>query len=214
MTDPAESSEDRVRAAEQVLYMIRIEVEEKRWWLRWLVVPVAVPPPRAVRSAAIDFLLDAYDGVPVRPGKGLPHAQAVADILRDAGADEHTQIAGLLHDVIEDTPRGIEHVRAAFGDRHAAMVDALTEDPRIDRYEQRKRMLRARIAAASQHGVMDVALADKIATLRHAAMTGTVISRRKLAHYRATLRLGVGADAAAPLTTELTRLLIATSAWP
>jgi hypothetical protein len=187
---------------------------EKRWWLRWLVVPVSVPPPRAVRSAAIDFLLEAYDGVPVRPGKGLPHAQAVADILRDAGADEHTQIAGLLHDVIEDTPRGIEDVRAVFGDTLAAMVDALTEDPRIDRYEERKRMLRARIAAASQHGVMDVALADKIATLHHAAMTGTVISRRKLAHYRATLRLGVGADAAAPLTTELTRLLIATNAWP
>jgi (p)ppGpp synthase/HD superfamily hydrolase len=177
-------------------------------------VPVALPPPRAGRSAAIDFLLDAYDGVPIRPGKGLPHAQAVADILRDAGADEQTQIAGLLHDVIEDTPRGIDEVRAVFGDTLAAMVDALTEDTRIDRYEQRKRMLRARIAAAAQRGVMDVALADKIATLRHAAMTGTGISRRKLAHYRATLRLALGADAAALLTAELRRLLIATSAWP
>jgi (p)ppGpp synthase/HD superfamily hydrolase len=177
-------------------------------------VPVAVPPLRAVRSVAIDFLLDAYDGVPVRTGKGLPHAQAVADILRDAGADEQTQIARLLHDVIEDTPRGIDDVRAVFGDKVAAMVDALTEDPRIDRYDQRKRVLRARIAAASQRGVMDVALADKIATLRHAAMTETAVSRRKLAHYRATLRLGVGADAAAPLTAELRRLLIATSAWP
>jgi hypothetical protein len=61
---------------------------------------------------------------------------------------------------------------------------------------------------------MDVALADKIATLRHAAMTGTMISRRKLAHYRATLRLALGGDAASPLTAELARLLIATSAWP
>jgi (p)ppGpp synthase/HD superfamily hydrolase len=173
-----------------------------------------VPPPRTVRRAAIDFLLDAYDGVPVRPGKGLPHAQAVADILREAGADEQTQVAGLLHDVIEDTPRGIDEVRSVFGDKLAAMVGALTEDARIDRYEQRKRMLRSRIAAAPQPGVMDVALADKIATLRHAAMTGTAISRRKLAHYRATLRLALGADAASPLTAELTRLLVATSAWP
>ena len=61
---------------------------------------------------------------------------------------------------------------------------------------------------------MDVALADKIATLRHAAMTGTAISRRKLAHYRATLRLALGADAASPLTAELTRLLVATSTRP
>jgi (p)ppGpp synthase/HD superfamily hydrolase len=187
---------------------------DKPRWLRLLAVRVAVPPPRTVRSAAIDFLLDAYDGVPVRPGKGLPHAQAVADILREAGADEQTQVAGLLHDVIEDTPRGIEEVRSVFGDELAAMVGALTEDARIDRYEQRKRMLRSRIAAAPQPGVMHVALADKIATLRHAAMTGTAISPRKLAHYRATLRLALGAGAASPLTAELTRLLIATRAWP
>jgi hypothetical protein len=41
-----------------------------------------------------------------------------------------------------------------------------------------------------------------------------MISRRKLAHYRATLRVGLGGDAASPLTAELARLLIATSAWP
>jgi (p)ppGpp synthase/HD superfamily hydrolase len=71
-------------------------------------VRAAVPPPRAVAAAAVDFVIDAYEGVAVRPGKGLPHAQAVADILRDAGADERTQVAALLHDVVEDTPRDVE----------------------------------------------------------------------------------------------------------
>jgi hypothetical protein len=39
------------------------------------------------RAQAIAFLIDAYEGVRTAPGKGLPHAQAVADILRDAGHD-------------------------------------------------------------------------------------------------------------------------------
>jgi (p)ppGpp synthase/HD superfamily hydrolase len=177
-------------------------------------VRVAVPARRAVRTAAISFLVDAYEGIRVRAGKGVPHAQAVADILREAGADERTQVAALLHDVVEDTPRDIDDVRAAFGDELAAIVDALTEDRTIERYAQRKRALRGRIGAASQPGVIDIAVADKIATLRHAAMTGTPISRRKLAHYRTTLRLGLAAQAAPALTAELTRLLRMLRAWP
>jgi (p)ppGpp synthase/HD superfamily hydrolase len=179
-----------------------------------LAVRVAVPPPRAAQAAAIHFVIDAYDGVSVRPGKGLPHAQAVADVLRDAGADERTQLAALLHDVVEDTPRDVDDVRAAFGEELAAMVGALTEDRGIERYAQRKRALRTQVALASDPGVMDIAVADKIASLRHAALTATPISRRKLAHYRATLRLALDGQAAPSLTPELTRLLRAIQAWP
>ena len=174
----------------------------------------AVPPPRAVAAAAVDFVTDAYDGVAVRPGKGLPHAQAVADVLRNAGADERTQVAALLHDVVEDTPRRVDDVRQAFGDHLAAIVEALTEDKSIARYAQRKRVLRTQIALASDPAVVDIALADKIASLRHAGITGTPISRRKLSHYRATLRLALAEEPAPPLTTELERLLRAVHAWP
>jgi hypothetical protein len=61
---------------------------------------------------------------------------------------------------------------------------------------------------------MDIALADKIASLRQAALTATPISRRKLAHYRATLRVALDAHAAPALTLELTRLLRAIDARP
>ena len=175
---------------------------------------VAEPPPRAARAAAIRFVIDAYEGVAVRPGKGLPHAQAVADVLRDAGADERTQLAALLHDVLEDTPRDLDDVRAAFGEELAAMVGALTEDVSIERYAQRKRALRTQIALAAEPSVTDIAVADKIASLRHAALTATPISRHKLAHYRATLRLALDGPTAPPLTAELTRLLSAMRAWP
>jgi hypothetical protein len=55
--------------------------------------------------------------------------------------------------------------------------------------------------------VVDVALADKIATLRHALTTGTRVTRRKLAHYRATLQLAQAARVADSLCRQLDGLL-------
>jgi (p)ppGpp synthase/HD superfamily hydrolase len=180
---------------------------------RTLPLPFAPVPTSSLsaevrRAEAIRFVIDAYDGVAIRPGKGLPHAQAVADVLRNAGIDERVQVAALLHDVVEDTPRTVDDVREAFGDDIAAIVDALTEDDEISHYAQRKRQLRSRIVAAG-NAVLDISLADKIATLRHALVTGTELSRRKLTHYRATLQLGLAAGASEPLCTWLGDLLSA-----
>jgi (p)ppGpp synthase/HD superfamily hydrolase len=179
-----------------------------RYFLGWAAVPTATLDLEVCRARAIQFVIDAYDGVPTRPGKGLPHAQAVADVLRSAGSDDRTQIAALLHDVVEDTPRTVDDVRAAFGDDIARMVDALTEDASVKRYAQRKRLLRSRIVAAGA-AVLDISLADKIATLRHALVTGTGVSRRKVAHYRATLQLGLAGGGTELLCTWLDDLLSA-----
>ena len=169
-------------------------------------MPTAVPQRISSRAGAIRFLLDAYAGARVRPGKGLPHAQTVADVLGDAGEDETTQLAGLLHDVVEDTPRTIDDVRDAFGEEVCALVAALTEDDEIERYTQRKHALRKQIEAAGSP-VVDVAVADKVATLRHAVVIGTKISKRKLTHYRAVLALGEAAGAPERLSGELAELL-------
>ena len=161
---------------------------------------------RAARAEAIAFLIDAYDGVGVRPGKGLPHAQGVADVLRRAGYDEGTQVLALLHDVVEDTPRTIDDVRDAFGTPMADMVGALTEDPSMKRYAQRKRDLRSRSLAAGSP-VVDVALADKIASLRHAVLTDTKVSDRKLRHYTVMLQLALTANLAPGLCKQLDELI-------
>jgi (p)ppGpp synthase/HD superfamily hydrolase len=158
------------------------------------------------RAQAIAFLINAYEGVKTAAGKGLPHAQAVADILRDAGYDEHVQVVGLLHDVVEDTPRSIQDVRDGFGDTIAAMVDALTEDDSIGNYAERKRALRAQVIGAGTT-VIAIALADKIATLQHARITATRVRRRKLAHYEATLQLAVAAGADEALCRRVAELL-------
>ena len=166
---------------------------------------ILITPPD-LRAEAIRFLIDAYDGVTVRIGKGPPHAQAVADVLRQSGSDERTQLVGLLHDVVEDTPRTVDDVRHDFGEAIATMVGALTEDATIRRYAQRKRALRSKIAAAGPP-VVDVAIADKIATLRHARLTGIPVTDRKLRHYRATLELALAAGLATALCSQLERLL-------
>jgi guanosine-3',5'-bis(diphosphate) 3'-pyrophosphohydrolase len=158
------------------------------------------------RAEAVSFLIDAYDGVAVRPGKGLPHAEAVADVLRGAGYDDRAQLVALLHDVVEDTDRTVDDVRLEFGDAVATAVEALTEDPAIRHYNQRKRDLRARTVAAGSPAV-DVAIADKIASLRHAQLTHSQVSPRKLRHYAVMLQLALTAGLAPALCPQLERLL-------
>jgi (p)ppGpp synthase/HD superfamily hydrolase len=161
---------------------------------------------QARRAEAVAFLIDAYDGVTVRTGKGLPHAEAVADVLRGAGYDDDAQLVGLLHDVVEDTSRTIDDVRVEFGEPVATMVQALTEDTTIRHYNQRKRDLRARTVAAGSPAV-DVAVADKIATLRHALVTHTSVTPRKLRHYTVMLQLALTAGLATGLCEQLEQLI-------
>ena len=86
------------------------------------------------------------------------------------------------------------------------MVGALTEDPSIRRYAQRKRDLRTRSVAAGSP-VVDVAVADKIATLRHALLTESAVSDRKLRHYTVTLQLALTAGLATDLCRQLDELI-------
>jgi len=176
-------------------------------------VATALTEPSEGRAQAIAFLIGAYEDVRTAPGKGLPHAQAVADVLRDAGYDQRVQLVGLLHDVVEDTPRTIQDVRDGFGKTVAAMVEALTEDDSIHDYAHRKRDLRAQVIGAGTT-VMAIALADKIASMQHARITATRVRRRKLAHYDATLQLAVAAGADEALCQRLAELLEADPSTP
>jgi hypothetical protein len=54
---------------------------------------------------------------------------------------------------------------------------------------------------------VDIALADKIATLQHARIPATRVRRRKLAHYDATLQLAVAAGANERLCRRVAELL-------
>jgi (p)ppGpp synthase/HD superfamily hydrolase len=155
-------------------------------------------------SGALD---DAYRDVRIKAGKGADHAREVASILRAAACPEPVQAAGLLHDVVEDTPWSVDDVAARVGPEIAGWVEALTEDDTIGSYRRRKRALRDQIAAAGAP-VTDIALADKIASLRYLRITGRRLAERKRAHYEATL-VTAGATAQPRLAGEVADLLVA-----
>jgi (p)ppGpp synthase/HD superfamily hydrolase len=145
--------------------------------------------------------------VRTKPGKGAEHAREVWAILRDAGCSESVQVAGLLHDVVEDTAWTVEDIAVQFGPYVAGLVSALTEDGWIAGYRRRKRALREQIAATGTPAT-DIALADKIASLRYLRITGRRLPARKRAHYEATLAIAVG-TAQPRLAGEVADLLAA-----
>jgi (p)ppGpp synthase/HD superfamily hydrolase len=122
------------------------------------------------------------------------HPLEVAALLSSRGFDDDVVAAGLLHDVVEDTDTDLEEVRRRFGDRIAATVAAVTEDPTIDDYRTRKAALRDQVAAAGPdaHAVY---AADKVAKARElraqAARTESFLDdpalRRRLEHYEQSL---------------------------
>ena len=57
----------------------------------------------------------------------IVHPLSVAKILTELKADDKTVAAGLLHDVVEDTPKTIEEIAKYFGDEVAFLVDGVTK---------------------------------------------------------------------------------------
>ncbi len=79
---------------------------------------------RALRLAA-----QGHEGQ-VRKGSPVPyieHPMAVAMILDRAGFDEEVVVAGLLHDLVEDTSITLDEIRSEFGDSVAETVAACSE---------------------------------------------------------------------------------------
>jgi (p)ppGpp synthase/HD superfamily hydrolase len=107
-----------------------------------------------------------------RKGCGTPyfqHVAAVALILDRAGFDEETVIAGLLHDVVEDTAATYADVAARFGPAVAETVRHCSEvkddaQGRKRPWIDRKRDHLAALADASS-AARAVVLADKLHNL-------------------------------------------------
>ncbi len=90
----------------------------------------------------------------------------------------------MLHDVIEDTGLDAGVIEERCGAEIARRVQALTEDPELAAYPERKRELRARGIAAGRE-VAAVMAADKLARATRAA--GGRLRAEKLRHFQATL---------------------------
>lgn len=103
-----------------------------------------------------------------RKGTEIPyivHPYAVGLKLQRAGCTDEVVAAGILHDVIEDTPVTIENLRMEFGARVAEIVAQCSEPDRSLPWEKRKEHTITFLRTAPFE-VKLVAAADKLDNLR------------------------------------------------
>jgi len=117
--------------------------------------------------AAIEFAAKAHGGQ-YRKRTQLPyilHPLNVTRILIECGASPEVIIAGVLHDVVEDTAVTLPEIRAQFGERVAALVQGMSEPNRQDAWETRKRAKLAAMETAPQD-ILWIELADRLDNIR------------------------------------------------
>jgi (p)ppGpp synthase/HD superfamily hydrolase len=114
----------------------------------------------------------------------LEHPIQVAELLEDQGYEESTITAALLHDVVEDSGLTVGDVVESFGVPVGELVAALTEDPSISDWEQRKGTLRAEVAAAGREALA-IYVADKLANLQDWRVVYAAVGERAVDYFKA-----------------------------
>jgi (p)ppGpp synthase/HD superfamily hydrolase len=137
-------------------------------------------------EGALRFGREAYRTEGRRGQRKLRHSIEVARLLHEAGFDDEAVAAGLMHDVVEATATELPQVVERVGSRVAALVEAMTEDDRIEPYEARKAEHRARVTAQGSTAAAIYA-ADKLAKMPHLRADPGSASERQLVHYQRTV---------------------------
>ena len=99
----------------------------------------------------------AHDGQVRKSGEPyIIHPLCVAIILADLELDKESIAAGLLHDVVEDTPMTTEDLAKEFGDEVALLVDGVTKLGQLsysaDKVDEQAENLRKMFLAMAKDG--------------------------------------------------------------
>lgn len=149
---------------------------------------------------AIDFAIINHKQQ--RRASGEPyviHPLATAKILVELNLDTQTIVAGLLHDIIEDTSCSLKNVEDEFGKKVSQLVTGLTKISQVEsnsntcnRAENLRRLL---IAVAEDARVLLIKLADRLHNMQ--TINGINDHRKKLKIAKETL------DVYAPLAERI-----------
>jgi GTP pyrophosphokinase len=129
------------------------------------------PVDRELITRAFRYAAAAHDGQQRRSGEPfIMHPAGVAQICAQLRLDEQTLAAARLHDVVEDTERDLDDVRAEFGDEIAHLVDGVTKLTRVQfqsREQAEAENYRKMVVAMSEDvRVILVKLTDRLHNLR------------------------------------------------
>jgi len=165
------------------------QVEEK------YMVYISSEEDRAQIKDAFSFILEKHDGQFRKSGEPYyHHLIEVAYILSTLQVGPSTIVAGLLHDVVEDTDVTIEDVEERWGSDVAKIVDSLTKIQRLKLSKITKDEFEAEdhrkifIGMAKDIRVIIIKLADRLHNLR---TLGALSQERQIALSKETLEVFV-----------------------
>ncbi|MCL4490075.1 MAG: bifunctional (p)ppGpp synthetase/guanosine-3',5'-bis(diphosphate) 3'-pyrophosphohydrolase [Chloroflexi bacterium] len=119
---------------------------------------------------AYELARGAHDGQTRSTGDPyITHALSVAGILADLHMDEDSIIAGLLHDVPEDTSVTLDTIRKQFGEDVAKLVDGVTKLSQLRlgmEQEEAESLRKMFLAMAEEIRVVLIKLADRLHNMR------------------------------------------------
>lgn len=96
----------------------------------------------------------------------IQHPIALAEIVEaEVGRDGTLIAAAYLHDVVEKTDVSLDEISERFGEEVGTIVAAVSEDPGLEGYGERKRELRRRALGSGDRAALLYA-ADRIANVR------------------------------------------------
>ncbi|WP_440896829.1 HD domain-containing protein [Amphibacillus sp. Q70] len=110
----------------------------------------------------------------------IAHPYRVAMLLKDHHCDNDVVIAGLLHDIVEDTEGTLEEIDVLFGKKVSILVGSVTEKEKSLPWEERKQQSINKISEASLN-VKLITCADKIDNL-HSMLDNEVVYGSSMWH--------------------------------
>ena len=121
-------------------------------------------------KAAYEFASNAHEGQKRLSGEPyIKHPLEVANILVSLKPDEDSIIAGLLHDVLEDTPTELDEVRKNFGESVIPLLKGLEKLGKVYYRGQERQIENLRkmfLAMAKDIRVILIKLADRLHNMR------------------------------------------------